>query len=167
MSDLVQLNDGTLTAAYHKPTIDEHIRLYGRSIITVVPTTVNPEAVPFLYTIGNRKISVPELLFVGQVNADLTALVNRVSSALRLRILGDFPDGLRVVTASTPGKHPVKLIRVGFKARRDYMVQATRYWGSDEYPAMQVLLPDRHGLYRGDPGCEEPYASMPVIVDPT
>jgi hypothetical protein len=57
----------------------------------------------------------------------------------------------------------MKLINANASAREEYTIQAGEHFGHDEYKVMQVLIPDEDGRFPGEDGCEEPYASVPVL----
>ena len=71
-----------------------------------------------------------------------------------------FEDGK---TINMGGRTPVKVIRANAAVRDEYTVQAGEYFGHQDYTVMQVLIPDKHGRFPGEDGCEEPYASVPVF----
>lgn len=149
-----------------RPLIEKHIKQFGRTIVRVVPTHLDPRAMPYMYSVGNRAENLPELLFYGSAQENVGQLMNTISEALKQHAITGFPDGLRIRVK--PSGHPVKLLRVGNHVRKHLTLQATTFWGSEwSYQVMQIVLPDPQGLYVGDPGCQEPYASMIVWKDPT
>jgi hypothetical protein len=71
-----------------------------------------------------------------------------------------FEDGQIVLL---PGAHlPVKIIRANDTART-YALQAGRYFGHNDYPIMQVLIPDRAGKFPDEAGCQPPFSDIPVL----
>ena len=136
----------------------EHIERAGRTVVGVFPTEDDP-GVPFAYTIGNHLKGLPELLVIGVAVAGagfLNVLSHRMIAAGH-----GFKDGETIRILG--GKMPVKLIRAGAAAREEYTVQAGAHFGHDEYEVMQVLIPDKQGRFPGEDGCDEPYASVPVL----
>ena len=47
--------------------------------------------------------------------------------------------------------------------RTEYAIQIEQYFGHNDYPIMQVLIPDRNGKYADEPGCEPPFSDFPVL----
>jgi hypothetical protein len=134
-------------------SVTETINRVGRIIIGVPGDEDGPG---FSYTIGNHLKGVPELLVVGHSHADflngLSVLMCATGKA--------FEDGK---TINMGGRTPVKVIRANAAVRDEYTVQAGEYFGHQDYAVMQVLIPDKHGRFPGEDGCEEPYASVPVF----
>jgi hypothetical protein len=61
------------------------------------------------------------------------------------------------------GKFPVKIIIADQRAQRDYTIQASQYFGSDDYAVQQVLMPDRNGYFPDNPQCQPPYSTFPIL----
>jgi hypothetical protein len=137
-------------------TTAAHIERAGRTIIAVFPTEEDP-GVPFAYTIGNHLKGLPELLVIGTAHA---GFLNDLS---RLMIASNAPFEDSQTLTMIGGRVPVKLIRASAAARAEYTIQAGEHFGHQNYSVMQVLMPDKQGRFPGEDGCDEPYASVPVL----
>lgn len=108
--------------------------------------------VPFAYSVGLDRRGWPEFLLIGSVRFghvminDLSLLADPPEPG-PLDMGGQFP--LYVVEATDP------------KTRTDYVVQSDAIHG-----VRQLVICDTHGRYPWDEGCDEPYASMPVLGEP-
>jgi hypothetical protein len=131
--------------------ISECIERTGRMVLGVgaVPT--------FSYSIGNHTRGLPELLIIGlSPNVALT-LINRISD------VGDLDNVKDGEIINTTGPLGLKAIRCGWRAKEEYTVQASRYFGHDDYGLLQLLVPDTQGRYPGELGCDPPYRDIPVL----
>ena len=72
-----------------------------------------------------------------------------------------FEDGQTVLLSGA--RLPVKIIRANNVARTKYALQAGGYFGTDDYPIMQVLVSDQNGKFPGEIGCEPPFSTFPVL----
>jgi Domain of unknown function (DUF4262) len=55
--------------------------------------------------------------------------------------------------------------RVGVQtAGQSITIQAGQFYGTEEYPVQQVLIPDPDGRFPGDPNCQPPYCRFPVLA---
>ena len=140
---------------FHRDTA-AHIRRTGRSIIGVFPCE-GDDGLPFAYTIGNDLKGLPELLVIGTSDGGFLDDLSRLMIAAG----HTFEDGQTFQMAGA--RVPVKLIRANFSATADYTIQAGVFFGHHDYAVMQVLLPDRVGRFPGEPGCQQPYESAPVL----
>jgi Domain of unknown function (DUF4262) len=123
----------------------------GRSIIGV------GDAPPFAYTIGNSLVGLPELLVLGMVADDL---LNQLSEMMIERGRG-FDDGELV---SLGGLRPVKIVSATAEVvKTEYTIQVANFTDGDDYAVQQVVIPDKHGRFPGDPKCEQPFASIPQL----
>jgi hypothetical protein len=135
--------------------IDRDIKQYGRSIIGV--GSGDDGALPFAYTIGNQLQALPELLIIGMMKAGFLNDLSQIMIDAR----GTFANGQLVRIDGA--RLPVKVIRANKTAYTEYTVQAGRYFGHDDYPIMQVLMPDRDGKFPDEAGCQPPYSDVPIL----
>jgi hypothetical protein len=143
--------------------ITEHIEQNGRSIIGVFAVEGDEEP-PFAYTVGNAchpiqrgSTAMPELLAIGTPHG---GFLNELSQMM-IDADAAFEDGQVVLI---PGARlPVKIVRANNVARTEYALQAGQYFGHNNYPIMQVLIPDRDGKFPGDVGCQPPFSDIPVL----
>jgi hypothetical protein len=134
--------------------IDDDVRRDGRSVLCIGAEDDSP---PFAYTIGNALVGLPELLIIGTLEGGLLNDLSRIM----LERGRAFDDGELV---NLGGKFPVKIITADVgRAQHDYTIQAGQYLGVEDYPVLQVLVPDRNGRYPDDAECQRPYANMPVL----
>lgn len=144
-------------------TITQDINQSGRSIIGVFADCEQKDDgfIPFAYTVGNicntNLITLPELLVIGTARAGFLNDLSQQMIAAR----APFEDGQTVLL---PGARlPVKVIRANNYARTEYAIQVGEYFATDEYPIMQVLIPDRNGKFPDELGCEPPFSTFPVL----
>ena len=153
------MDDSSFRSKFHDK-ITQDIRRCGRSIIGVF-TSDEEDGPPFAYTIGNaihpNTAVLPELLVIGTTNA---GWLNNLSQQM-IDAGAPFEDGATVLI---PGAHlPVKIIRANGTARTEYAIQAGQYFGTDRYPIMQVLIPDRNGKFPDETGCAAAFSTIPVL----
>jgi Domain of unknown function (DUF4262) len=156
------MDDSSFRNKFHNK-ITEDIKRCGRSIIGVFASG-EEDGPPFAYTIGNavnsnwdRTAALPELLVIGTTNA---GWLNNLSQQM-IDAEAPFEDGATVLI---PGAHlPVKIIRANSTAQTEYAIQAGQYFGTDSYPIMQVLIPDRNGKFPDETGCAAPFSTIPVL----
>jgi hypothetical protein len=135
--------------------IENDIRRDKRSIICVAG---DDDSLPFAYTIGNLRAGLPELLMIGLTQAR-AGILNILSLKMIDRGQG-FADEEYV---DLGGKFPVKIIIADQRAQRDYTIQASEHFGSDDYAVQQILAPDRNGCFPDDPQCQHPYSTIPIL----
>ena len=135
--------------------IDADIAKHGRSVICVFPSE-GSSAAPndaFAYTIGNYRHLLPELVFIG--SHETGQVLNMLSDIMVKRGM-TFHHGELV---QLPGaKHPVCLLRANEDIKTDYTCQATYKLGKRKYDVLQVVAPDRNGIFPWEDGCERPCA---------
>lgn len=138
--------------------IDKQIKEYGRSVIGVFPNPDDADKVntAFLYTIGNSLRGYPELLLIG--NYQEVALMNVLSSGMEKRGFA-FADG---ELADLGGQFAPMLIAAADGVKAQYTIQATAYLDREDYDVLQVVLPDKNGLFPWEPGCAAPYSQVKV-----
>jgi hypothetical protein len=137
----------------------ENIARHGRSCLGVfaLADAKDPVNETFIYTIGNAQKGLPELLLVGVCN-DGGAL-NLLSEEM-IRRGRPFDD--REVVKLSGADHPVCVVEASNDVKDDYTCQANGYWGRDGYSVMQVVIPDRAGLFPWQAGCAKPYCKVAV-----
>ena len=124
---------------------------------------------PFCYSIGNyfqrwtvgpppgNVVIMPELLVIGTAKGNfLNDLSNMMIEARQ-----PFDDGQVVLMHGA--RQPVRIIRANNDARTKYMIQAGVILRVNDYPVMQVLIPDTAGKFPGESGCAPPYSLWPVL----
>jgi len=146
--------------------IGTNIAIYGRQIIGVFPTENDPPDTPsFYYTIGHREKGIPDLLMIvpnippESAHRVLTAVAELQSSRYFPNPGQPFEEGELV---SIGGKFPVKIVQPDARARSEYTIQAGQFYGTEEYPVLQVLLCDYSGMFPDEPGCQPPW-NIPVL----
>jgi hypothetical protein len=140
-------------------TIHTNIAKHGWHIVTVYddePDSRNDEP-EFSYTIGNHERRLPELLMFGSER--LSYILVELGEMMRARGTA-FRHGELV---SLGGKFPVKIVDTNPDGNY-FAFHVGLYYGTADYRVQQVVICDHQGRFPGDPGCEEPYASFPVLA---
>jgi hypothetical protein len=115
---------------------------------------------PFMYTIGNHRLGLPELLVIGSL--EIGDVLNYLGDMQRRA--GKPLAGL----VSLGGKWPVKIVdATGARTKAEYTIQVGQHFRTEDYRVSQVVIPDRDGRFPGEPGCTEPYASVPLLGQAT
>ena len=135
--------------------ISKCIRRYGWQLQGVMGDEDN---FPFIYSIGNQEVGLPELLMIGS-HRDGSAL-NALCKIMRENNR-PFENGELI---DWGGKFPLKSINAGDEAKDKYTLFVGAYYRTDEYAVQQVLMPDRFGRYPDDLRCEYPYCLVPVLT---
>lgn len=135
----------------------QHIAQFGQSLMGVFGDETSP---PFTYTIGNPLRGSSELLLIGMNIQQAHGLLNQLAQ-MRLDRGREFQDDELVSLGE--GAVPLKIVNVAPKFALEYTRQAANLLETEDYLVQQVVLPDPQGRYPGDPDCEEPYASFPVL----
>lgn len=133
--------------------IARNIASYGCHVMGVF-ADADDGTPPFSYTVGNAQRGLPELLVIGLID---NGVLNMLSD-LMVERGGKFDDGELV---SLGGPCPVCIIEASDKVQDQYTLQA-KHWAPNGYAVMQIVLPDKHGRFPWDAGCEAPYCNMPV-----
>lgn len=144
-----------------RETIKNNIAKYGQHVVCVHASEGDPQDFqPFVYTIGNHQLGLPELILIGDADDLFVRIVNAVGKAQRERggalSHGDLVD----FTA----KLPALIVDAGQIGRDEYAVQAGVYYDTSHFEVRQILLPDQNGKYPGDPECLPPYADQVVLA---
>ena len=138
-----------------------HIQDFGQHLITVQSAVGDPlDFQPFVYTIGNHGLGLPELLLVGAIGNTQSRILN---------IFGEMQRGrgspfLHGESVDFTAKYPALICDAGQIGRDEYAVQAGVYYRTDDFKVRQVLLSDQNGCYPGDPRCLPPYSDQPVLT---
>ena len=134
--------------------IAAHIVDFGQSLVAVDEGDER-----FLYTVGNHAAGLPELLLVGVNPSSFFRVLNHLGQMQRDLGRG-FEDGELVEMG---GRFPVKASHCGRVGAERYAIQAEVHCG-EEVSVVQILIPDTQGRFPGEEGCDEPYASQPVLA---
>lgn len=142
--------------------IDTHIRVGRRSILGIFGTTDDPLPWPYVYTIGNWRERLPEIICLG---ADLTnhgQLLNLASDAQRNR--GRAFEHGEIAPLGEGARFPVKWLDVtNDLVKHEYTGRAGWYLRTQDYQIRQMVMPDTEGRFPGDPKCAEPYAGQLML----
>lgn len=125
-------------------------------VVGVAAAASDPDApsfIPFAYSVGLDRRGWPELLTVGMVHVG-TEIINFLSER-------DDPPAPGPVDVG--GRFPLWAVRATDpRTRADYVIQTDAPHG-----VIQLVACDTQGRYPWDDGCLAPYASIPVLGDPT
>jgi Domain of unknown function (DUF4262) len=137
-----------------------HIAKHGRAIHAVGGTETDPpDTQPFMYTVGNHALNLPELLIVGTAKTAFGGILNRLSEIQRDRRKAFEHEEL----VNVGGKFPLRMLDVGDIGCRKYAYFARIYYASETVDVRQVLLPDTQGRWPDTPGCDAPYRDQPIL----
>lgn len=140
-----------------KEKIRANIANYGQHVVCVGISKGDPaDFLPFVYTIGNHQLGLPELLLIGQSDDLFVSIVNAVGEVQREGGKA-FTHGERVDFSA---RLPALIVEAGQRGRDEYAVQAGVYYGTDNFEVRQILLPDRNGRFPGEAGCLPPYSDQ-------
>jgi hypothetical protein len=138
---------------FYKDIIDNIRGPHGRFILGVF----GDENLSFSYTIGNHGRGLPELLVIGPHTG---TYLNELSQRMIEREK-PFRHGEII---NMREKYRVKVIDATRAAHENYTIQVGQFYESEDYRVQQVILSDTNGKFPGDEGCEEPFASVPVLA---
>jgi hypothetical protein len=140
--------------------ITEKIAESGQCVQVVYRTEHEPpDKQPFMYTIGNYHLGLPELLVVDTDKAIIAGVLNRLGKMQRDRRKA-FADEEIV---SIGGKFPVRIVDAGAIGRTKFATFVGIFYGTQNYDVMQVVLPDTQGRWPDTPGCDLPYSRQPIL----
>ena len=146
--------------ATQRREITTKIEQHGQCVQVVYPTPVDPPGtLPFMYTIGNYHLGLPELLVVGTDKEVIAGVLNRLGKLQRDRGKGLADEEI----VSVGGKFPVRVVDAGEIGRTKYATFVGIFYGTQGYAVRQVLLPDTQGRWPDQPGCDRPYCEQPVL----
>lgn len=131
-------------AFYRK--IEGNIASHGQAVQGVFGDPSYPQ---FMYTIGNGRHVLPELLVIG--NYPYQTVVQLLNDAgAKMREVGKIDEGELHVGWNTP----FRVRKCGPRVKEEYTIQATNFLDRDDYEVYQILIPDREGRYPGDEGVD-------------
>jgi len=143
-----------------REAIRAHIAKHGRCIQAVGGAENDPPDIqPFMYTIGNHALGLPELLIVGTSESAFGGVLNQLSQMQSDRDKAFEHEEL----VSVGGKFPLRILDTGDVGREKYASFARIFYKSDTVEVRQVLLPDTQGRWPDTPGCEAPYRDQPIL----
>ena len=138
----------------------KQIEQHGQCIQVVHLTKADPPGtLPFMYTIGNYHLGLPELLVVGTDKEFVAGILNRLGTMQRDRGKAFADEEL----VSIGGKFPLRIVDAGEIGRTEYATFVGFYYGTESYALRQVLLPDTQGRWPDTPGCDRPYCEQPIL----
>ena len=112
----------------------------------------------FFYTIGNQEKQLPELLIIGNFkSSDICGILNVLSDYMLED--GAYKSGDPI---NLGGEYPLLIYSANETAKKDYTVQAGQFYANEDYDVMQVILPDKKGIYPPDPKCHKDF-QVPVL----
>jgi hypothetical protein len=146
--------------AQTRQQIMDNITKNGQAVQVVYLTKDSkPGDQPFMYTIGNYHLGLPELLIVDTDKDIIAGVLNRLGKMQRERGKA-FADEEIV---SVGGKFPVRIIDTGLIGRTKYATFVGMFYGTQSYDVRQVVLPDTQGRWPDTPGCDQPYCRQPIL----
>lgn len=145
-----------------RESIRANIEKHGRCVQAVGGSETDPPGLqPFMYTIGNHALQLPELLIIGTAKPSFAGILNRLSDIQRDRGRAFEHEEL----VSVGGKFPLRIIDTGELGHRKFASFARIYYASETVEVRQVLLPDTRGRWPDTPGCDAPYRDQPILSD--
>lgn len=139
--------------------IAERIRRVGWTTLGIFG---GPESPPFGYTIGLTEKGMPEFVLLG---APIEHVQNMVNAVVERALKGEAFEGafldeilandLRVAIVRAPKA----------RANSEFLVQAEHYYGR-EVEVLQIVLPDRKGLFPWDDGYDERFRAAQEAIGP-
>ena len=138
-----------------------HIQDFGQHLISVHGSVGGPQDFqPFIYTIGNHGVGLPELLLIGAISDTRSRVLNILGETQR----GRGSPFLHGESVDFTAKYPALICDAGQIGRDEYAVQAGVYYRTENFEVRQVLLCDQNGCYPGDHGCLPPYSDQPILT---
>lgn len=135
--------------------IADDISKYGQHIVSVgqyadkTHPDYSEDFQPFAYTIGNHEKGLPELLYVGDIDDVYIQILNILGEMQRAQKKA-FQHGEMIDYSA---KFPARVIDAGLKGRKIYAFGVERYYNTEKFELLQVLLCDHNGKYPGEAGC--------------
>ena len=139
----------------------EKIEKFGRTVLGVWDED-HPGQMGFFYTVGNSLKGLPELLLVLNVSPDFGASFLNFLSNKMIEQNKAF-DHMELV--DTGGKFPVMTVMANDHAKEHYMIQVENLLGPKEFEVLQIVIPDRSGLFPNDPNCDDHFKGQPIFSD--
>jgi hypothetical protein len=113
----------------------------------------------FCYTIGNQEKQLPELLVIGNFKPGHMCDLLNILSEKMIENASAYKDGELV---DLGGEYPMLIHTASKEAHNKYTFQAGQFYNNEDYKVMQVVLPDKKGIYPPDPRCHKDY-QVPVL----
>lgn len=139
--------------------IREDVEAFGMHVAYLEDDGYNPG---FGYSIGLFKTyGHPEILLIGQGFERTAQFLNKVRDAVaggRRFVRGDLCEGFLKGL-------PVRLGAVLPEHRGDWLGYADWFNGSSDYPVLQLLWPDRKGIFPGEAGYDEGLVDRQPALD--
>lgn len=132
------------------------IKAHGRQVLAI---DSEGKAPPFFYTIGNHVKGLPELLLIGPWAPELGCKALNILSEQMLERNHGFANG---ELANIGGEHSMQIWDATLVAKLQYTIQASEYFGTQDYAVQQVVIPDPKGRFPGDKRVHRHYR-VPVL----
>lgn len=139
--------------------VKENIDKYGVSLTSVFDP--DDAAPPFTYSIGMSQLQLPELIIQGLPPESSAATINLIHEMAEQRSF-DYSQPC-IVTGLLEGGYKLAFMPVDERCKKDYTIQVGRYYNSEHYDVVQIVVPDRNNLFPWEEGFE--VESMPPQGD--
>lgn len=126
--------------------IPEHIKTFGCTVLAIAPEKGSPG---FSYTVGLHEQGFPELLTIGL--PAVTAHHILMSAYTRMKSSGEVPKDGDILADVCNSPLIWKKVAPG----NDMTLWAFDYYPNDEVEVMQIVWPDRAGLFPWQDGHDE------------
>ena len=142
--------------------IAANIKNHGQQRVCVHATAGDTgDFIPFVYTIGNHERGLPELLLIGDNDAVYCQILNILGETQRQR--GRAFDLGELVDFSA--MYPALVGDGGRRGRQEYAVQASVYYGTENFRVQQIFLSDSNGYHYNQPEFDVRYLDCPILAD--
>jgi hypothetical protein len=136
------------------------INLHGRSVLMIACECGKRSCrLAFGYTIGNHILGYPELLFIGSGTTGTGYMMNAWSN-LMIKRRSPFENGELVEIAGNKFPH-MAIIATDPRTKEDFTVQASEFYGTDDYGVIQMVISDREKRFGTE--AAEPYRNNPIL----
>lgn len=139
-----------------KPTIDRFVADYGQYLQGVFGETKDER--PFVYTIGNALVGLPELIIYGFDPRSCAPILNELWQEMRL-VGKPIPVG---VMQHHNYHFPFLIHNCSDEVKKTYTIQAGQYLGREDYTVQQIVLSDKDGKLPGMEGIN-PIFDVPLF----
>ncbi len=118
----------------------------------------------FAFSIGLfESFGHPEVICFGPPPETLAAIVNLVGEAVKEGTI--FGDG--AVSDDIIEGHRCSFRAASKQAYREYLGYALWFYDGDDFPVLQLVLPDSHGLFPWEDGASEAMKALPALWEPS
>ena len=149
------LNHGPVTRKEIQNKIDQ----YGCYIVLVEPNDYLPG---YAYTIGlHQKFKHPEIICFGLSTALLGDLLNNACAS----IINGSPLNAGVLYDEFIKNYPVQFLNVNKSYYSDYMAICNIFYRTDDYPALQMIWPDKQSLFPWESGFNPDWKFKQPLLD--